>query len=336
MNGSFDAVLSWMSALSEPARVRVLRLVEQHELSVAELCQVLQLPQSTTSRHLKHLCDEGWLEPRKDGRNRYYRMRRSQLGSPARKFWKLVREQFDEDASSHEDDARLERVMQERQTQSQAFFASSAGRWDKLRSELFGEHVALTAIGALLQDQVVADLGCGTGQLLELIAPFCEHAFGVDQSAAMIKSARQRLKSLSKVTLLRTSLEELPLEEASLDTALMVLVLHHLPQPTQTLAEALRALRPGGRLIVLDMQAHEREDYRQQMGHIWLGFSAEQLRSWFTEVGFARFTYTPFSPNPNAKGPSLFVGVGYKTASAGASGLGFSKPQSERQRGTLN
>lgn len=336
MNGSIEAVLSWMSALSDPVRIRLLRLAEQHELSVAEISQVLQLPQSTTSRHLKHLCDEGWLEPRKDGRNRYYKMRREQLSSQTRKFWKLVRGQFDEDASSSEDDARLERVMQDRQTQSQAFFASSAGRWDKLRAELFGEHVALAAIAALLEDQVIADLGCGTGQLLELLAPFCQHAYGVDQSAAMIKSARQRLKAFQDVTLLRAGLEELPLEDATLDAALMVLVLHHLPRPIQALSEALRALRPGGRLIVLDMQAHEREDYRQHMGHIWLGFAEEKLSSWFHEAGFARFRYTPFSPNPIAKGPSLFVGIGHKHGATTTPALGFSNPKAGRQRRSLN
>jgi ArsR family transcriptional regulator len=130
-----------MSDLGDLTRVRMLHACDQQELNVAELCAVLQVPQSTASRHLKVLSENQWLDSRREGTSRLYRVNKAQLPSPARRLWKLIEQQCAEDGSLRDDEARLERVLLERQTQSQAFFASSAGQWDKLRSDLFGAHV---------------------------------------------------------------------------------------------------------------------------------------------------------------------------------------------------
>lgn len=297
-----------MSSLGELTRVRLVRACEQNELSVAEICAVLQLPQSTASRHLKVLTEDGWLAARRDGTSRYYRGNREQLPLAARKLWKLVRAQCDAEAWLREDEARLESVLLQRQSQSQAFFASSAGQWDKLRTELFGQHFEVSSFLALLDPRAtVGDLGCGTGRTAELLAEFVGRVVAVDASGAMIRAARRRLRGLKNVELHRASLDELPLEDNVLDAAFLNLVLHHVGDPARALAEVARVLAPDCRVVIVDMQRHEREDYRRQMGHVWLGFEASQVQLWLEQAGFSDVRYVQLPPDPAAKGPPLFV-----------------------------
>jgi ArsR family transcriptional regulator len=307
MNGS-TAIFGWMASLSDQTRARALRALERQELAVAELCDVLQLPQSTVSRHLKVLADEGWIGSRREGTSRLYRMSGAELGPAARKLWGLLREQLGQGETARQDDQRLERVLAARRTGSQAFFASSAGQWDRLREELFGRSFDLRALPALLdEDWRVGDLGCGTGRIAEALAPFVAQVIAVDSSAAMLKAARHRLGGLANVELRRGEMERLPLEDCSLDAAVMALVLPYLPEPDRALAEAARVLAPGGRLLLVDMQPHEHAEYRQQMGHLWLGFPEQQTRGWLEAAGFSRILYRPLPPEGGARGPALFA-----------------------------
>jgi ubiquinone/menaquinone biosynthesis C-methylase UbiE len=139
------------------------------------------------------------------------------------------------------------------------------------------------------------------------LAPFVRRVIGVDQSRAMLVSARRRLSGLENVELRSGDLEALPIEDGELDAAAVVLVLHYAVDPPRTLAEAHRALRPGGRLLVVDMVPHEHEDYRQQMGHLWQGFSADHIGGWLEEVGFKRCRYRLLATDPKARGPGLFT-----------------------------
>ncbi|MGC4121949.1 MAG: methyltransferase domain-containing protein [Myxococcales bacterium] len=208
-------------------------------------------------------------------------------------------------------------MLSARQTRSQAFFATSAGQWDKLRGELFGPGLEIPLLAGLLDASwTVGDLGCGTGGLLEALSPFVSEVVGVDSSAAMLAAARKRLSRLSNVRLERGAMEALPLDDASLDAALIILVLHHLSDPARALAEAARVLKPGGRLVVMDMQPHDRAEYRAQMGHVWLGFEAAQIERWLTEAGFEAPRVRPLPPSPNVKGPPLFAAAARRIASS--------------------
>lgn len=307
------AILGWMASLGDVTRVRALRLLERQELSVAELCDVLQLPQSTVSRHLKVLSDDSWVECRRDGTSRLYAMAEDRP-QPARRLWTLLREQVGENGQASSDDQRLERVLSARQTRSQAFFATSAGQWDKLRGELFGPGLEVPLLAGLLDPSwTVGDLGCGTGGLLEALSPFVAGVVGVDSSAAMLAAAKKRTARLPNVRLERGAMESLPLDDASLDAALVVLVLHHLPEPARAIAEAARVLKPGGRLVVMDMQPHDRAEYRAQMGHVWLGFEPAQLDRWLAETGFESSRVHPLPPSPNVKGPPLFAATALRS-----------------------
>jgi ubiquinone/menaquinone biosynthesis C-methylase UbiE len=204
------------------------------------------------------------------------------------------------------DARRLARVLDARRATSQAFFAGAAREWGRLRDDLFGASTPAKALLGLLDPAwVVADLGCGTGHVSSLVAPFVHRVIGVDASAAMLAAAEDLVPA--SVDLRQGALEALPIGDAEVDLVLLVLVLHHVPDPARALAEAARVLKPGGRLIVVDMQPHDREDYRQRMGHVWLGFGEPQIIRLLQGARFAAPRVVPLVPEASAEGPPLFL-----------------------------
>ena len=307
------AIFDDLAALGDAIRSRVLLALERQELTVSELCSVLQLPQSTVSRHLKTLSDSGWAASRRDGTSRYYTLALNGNGSHARKLWSLVRDQIAGTPAAAQDARRLATVLTRRRTASQAFFATSAGQWDRLRDELFGPGLSSQAIASLLDpDWTLGDLGCGTGQMTMTLAPFVARVIAVDGSGEMLQAAKRRLRGFDNIELRRGDLESLPIDDRSLDAAVVALVLHHVPDPARVLAEAARVLKPGGRVLVVDMLPHDREEYRRQMGHVWLGFSEDQVTRWLEAAGFTRTRVVALAALPQAKGPGLFVASGMR------------------------
>lgn len=308
-------IVDTLSALSDPVRCRMVWLLDHQELTVSELCDVLQLPQSTVSRQLKTLFDAGWVTSRREGTSRYYSRTVQDVRSAADEIWRVTRVEMDGRTGADQDRRRLARVLAGRQQTSREFFATAAGKWDRLRDDLFGANVAVRALPALLPpDWVVADLGCGTGALVAAVAPHVARVIGVDASDEMLGAARARVGHAANVEWRTGTLEALPLESASLDAATMMLVWHHLSSPATALNEARRVLKPGGRLLVVDMLPHDREEYRAQMGHVWLGFAEEHARRLLSAAGFDRIRVHALPPTPEAKGPSLFAAVASRAA----------------------
>jgi ArsR family transcriptional regulator len=292
----------------------MLLLLDRNELTVSELCAVLQLPQSTVSRHLKTLLDAGWVTSRKEATSRYYTLMADSRGPAARRLWVVLRDQFGTSAAADQDARRLKTVISGRQTKSREFFESAAGQWDKLREELFGRASHLQALPGLLDPQwTVGDLGCGTGHAASALAPFVHRVLAVDRSGEMLQAARRRLREYPNVEVRRGELESLPIGEGELDAATLLLVLHHVSGPADALREAARVLKPGGRILICDMLPHEREEYRQQMGHIWLGFGEDQMRGLLVDAGFSGVKIVPLASNTAAKGPALFVASARKS-----------------------
>src|SRR5205085_9183568 len=214
------AILDHLSSLADPTRSRILLLLDRQELTVTELCVVMQLPQSTVSRHLKALADSGWVTARAEGTSNLYTMTREDLDPAARRLWLLVREQVGSSSAAAQDQRRLHAALAERRTKSQEFFSSSAGQWDRLREELFGSRFHLAALAALADPEwVVGDLGCGTGEVSAALAPFVARVVAVDASAAMLQAAKKRLHEFANVDLRRGELEALPIDNARLDAA---------------------------------------------------------------------------------------------------------------------
>jgi SAM-dependent methyltransferase len=315
MNKTFSqpkALLSWMGTLSDPTRLRLLRLLERQELGVAELCDVLQLPQSTVSRHLKVLGDEGWVKSRAEGTTRFYRMVDDKDGAP-RRLWTIAREETGGWATLEQDQLRLTRRLAARRPAAEAFFAGAAGEWDRLRQELYGDTFTHAALLSLLpNDWDVADLGCGTGYTAAALAPHVKTVVGVDQSAAMLGAARKRTADFPNVDLRQGSLEALPLDDDSVDAVLLVLALTYVTDPQRALSEASRVLRSGGRVVVVDLLRHDREDFQRKMEQASLGFDPEALAEMLREVGLGGGSVRTRTPAPNAKGPALVLATGTK------------------------
>src|SRR5882762_4628570 len=175
MNSRAPAILDHLAALADTTRSRVLLLLDRHELTVSELCSIVQLPQSTVSRHLKALADAGWITARAEGTSNLYAMTRDEMDASARRLWLLVREQVGPTRAAAQDQRRLQRALADRRTKSREFFSSSAGQWDRVRDDLFGDRFHLGALAGFADSRwVVGDLGCGTGQVSAALAPFVE------------------------------------------------------------------------------------------------------------------------------------------------------------------
>jgi len=309
-------ILEHMTALSDPTRCRMLLLLEQHELTVSELCAVLQMPQSSVSRHLKTLADDSWITSRRDVTSRYYTMSLDDLDSAASRLWPLIREQVASTTAAAHDQRRLRGVLDRRRVKSREFFATAAGKWDRLREDLFGDTFYLWAVLGLIDPTLtVGDLGCGTGQLAETVAPYVRRVVAVDGSPEMLDAARKRLGEFSNVDVRKGELEALPIADGELDAAMLSLVLHYSAEPVRTLSEVARVCRTGAKLLVVDMLPHHHEEYQQQMGHVWLGFSEKQIVKFLTAAGFDNARVRALPVDPDAKGPALFAAIATRTGS---------------------
>ena len=311
-----DLLIARMESLADPTRLRLLRLLERHELGVADLCDVLQLPQSTVSRHLKVLADQGWVRSRRQATNHLYRTILDELDAPARKLWLLAREQTEDWPTVGQDRLRLAERLRARQTNSEEFFAGAAAEWDRLRGELYGRSFTQAAMLALLPpDTVVADLGCGTAAAAAQVAPHVKQVIAVDNSAAMLKAARKRTAGLDNVDLRRGDLAALPIDDGACDAAILLLALTYVDEPAAVLAEVRRILKPGGRAVVVDLLPHDRDDFRRQMGQVHAGFHPSAFGQMTADAGLASPAVRPLPPEPGVKGPALFIATAVARAS---------------------
>ena len=322
-----------LALLAEPLRLRMLHVLEGQELTVGELGRVLQAPQSTVSRHLKQLAERGWLTRRAARTATLYELLLDDLAPELRSVWVTVRDGSIHEGSPvlKEDRLRAASVVAERTSDSASFFGRVAGEWDEVRTQLFGTRfTALSLAGLLHPNWVVADLGCGTGNVAELLAPWVERVISVDSSEAMLDAARQRLSGVTNIEFVDGDLGATPLPPGSVDAALMTLVLHHLDDPAAAIkhaASSLRASRGGGALQVVDIAAHDREEFRREMGHVWLGFEPATLRKMFEDAGLTRVRVTPLPPEPGTAGPALLAATGWLPTTTGA----FAQPESAKR-----
>lgn len=301
-----DDVVRDLAVFGEPARIRLLAALEAQELAVSELCRIVQLPQSTVSRHLKALQVAGWVRRRAEGTAGLFRADAGQVADDRREVWAAIRASYASTLLAEEDAVRLRAVVEARSMVG--LFSTRAAEWDDVRRTLFGDAFLPAALAALLpRDLRVADLGCGTGAAAVELAPWVGRVIGVDREPAMLEAAAARLANAPNVDLRRGGLEALPLADAEVDAAVCLLVLHHVPELGPVLAEAARVLVPGGRLCVVDMVAHDREEWRHAMNHARRGFSRDGLDASARGAGLEPEGWTPLPVAPEAHGPPLFL-----------------------------
>ena len=278
-------ILEVFKALGDEARLRILRAVEISELSVAEIVQALKMPQSSVSRHLKPLRDSGLLDTRRDGTSVYYR--RGPVFQDVT-FAQLMSEKLAEVPGANRDRAAVDRAIELRRKESTKFFDEIAGRYGSLTQPGGGWQALAAALAAGFSGQTVADIGCGEGDLTMLLARFVKRVVAVDISAQMLRVVQERSAEAGvarRVTVEKGDLEKLPLDTGSIDSAFVSQVLHHAARPGKGLTEAARILKPGGRLILLDLAQHDQEWVRTEWADQWLGFEERELRGWLAEAG---------------------------------------------------
>lgn len=285
-----------LRALSEPTRLRIMRLLAHMELAVGELAQVLGQSQPRVSRHIRILCDAGLAERRKEGswvflRSAVNEQNGPPLGAAAARLLAIAEEEDGAFAARCAEDRRhLAAIRAGREASAEAYFARHAVEWDTLRL-LHGadEPVEAALLGALDGRGLGAflDVGTGTGRMAELLAGRAVQVTALDKSPEMLRIARARLQALpaDKISLVQGDFTALPFADTTFDTVLFHQVLHFAQDPGAVLAEAARVLRPSGRIAVVDLAAHDREELRERHAHARLGFSDEQMLALLREAG---------------------------------------------------
>ena len=292
--------------LGDEARLRLLRVLDRDRFNVKELTGILGLAQSGVSRHLGLLKDANLVVEERDGAYSFYRLSAALRDHAQGPLWPLLEAQFNSASGSallKADDARLQEVLRLRRENFEHLGPDTRDG----RQLVPGRSWAAwsRAMGLLLPPLDVADLGCGEGYLTVETARWAKHVTAVDRSAGVLARAKALAsrKKCSNITWKKGELEKLPIDTATMDVGLLSQALHHAADPAQALGEAARILKPGGRLLILDLRPHDETWVRDKLGDQWLGFSDDQLANMLTRAGFsdvkvtlgARRTNDPFA-----------------------------------------
>jgi ArsR family transcriptional regulator len=283
-----DEISARFRILGDPARLRLLRTLSLDRFNVSELTGILGLAQSGVSRHLGLLKDAGLVAEERDGIYAYYRLARPARGDDP--LWRLLDAEFaraGDTPAARADDARIQEV---RRVRRENFDAHAGPDTRDGRQLVPGRSWAAwsRALGHLLPPLDVADVGCGEGYLTLEAARWARRVVAIDRSAAVLARARQlaERRKITNVTWKRGEIEKLPLPDRSIDVVLLSQTLHHAADPARVLREAARVLRPGGRVLILDLRAHDEGWVRDKLGDRWQGFDEAAITGWLDGAGF--------------------------------------------------
>jgi SAM-dependent methyltransferase len=282
-----ERLLTSLRAAAEPTRLRVLALAGRGAFCVSEFTEILGQSQPRLSRHLKLLCDCGLLDRVREGANVWFGLPHGEPGAFARD---LVARLPDDDPILEADRRQAARVLAERARVASESFRRQGADWAEMRALGLPAQAVEAALLALVPEADAGrllDIGTGTGRVLELLAPRVSQAIGIDASKAMLALARSRLArpGFAHCSVRLADMYRLPLAEASFDIAVVQMVLHYAEDPPGVLAEVARILRPGGRLIVIDLAHHARNDVATKLAHRWPGFTDAAMRTLLEDVG---------------------------------------------------
>ncbi len=312
-----DRLLSGLRAAADPSRLRLLAICAQGEWTVSELVQIMGQSQPRISRHLKLLAEAELLERFREGSWVFYR--RAQSGAGGRIARSLCRLLPAEDSQLQRDRQRIDAVREARRREAERYFDSHAQAWDSERDlGVDGERVeaVLSELFREERPESLLDIGTGTGHILRVLASHVGNAVGVDIYHDMLKVARAQLdrRELRNCHVRHADMYRLPFADASFAAVTFHQVLHFADDPLAALGEAVRVLRPGGRLIVVDLLQHDQEWLRSERHHRRLGFNETEMANWFRELGL-----TPETPR-QLPGNQLTVVVWTARKSAAARG----------------
>lgn len=294
-----DELLAGLRAAGEETRLRLLFILSRGEFNVSELTTILGQSQPRVSRHLKLMVEAGLVQRYREGAWMLFRL---QTGSGNAELARLLSGYLDAaDPRLARDLERIAQVKALRQAEAQAYFAENAANWSAIRAYHVEEEKAEAVIRKLAGSGRVGryvDLGTGTGRMLELLAPQAEDAIGIDLSREMLSFARASLGNadLDRVQVRQGDICNLGMDDASADLVTLHQVLHFLDEPERAVAEALRILKPGGRLIVADFAPHDLEFLREQFHHRRLGIAHYDMTAWAEAAGGKVIRHEQLSP----------------------------------------
>lgn len=279
------SIVKILRAAADPNRLRILLLLKEEELSVAELQEILVMGQSTISTHLSQLKRAGLVEDRRTGKSNLYRLSPSGAGGVSDELLRQARREIPEAAS---DQATMRRVVKKRQDKMRSFFDSMAGRLGKDYVPGKSWRSLAEALLRLLPPMEIADLGAGDGSFSLLLAQRAANVIAVDSSAKMIEVGREQAKrqGMKNIEFRLGDFEEVPIKDASVDLVFFSQSLHHAQHPERAVHEAWRILRPTGRVVILDLAKHRFEEAREMYADEWLGFSEAELEETLEKAGF--------------------------------------------------
>ena len=279
------SIVKTLRAAADPSRLRILLLLQAEELSVAELQEILVMGQSTISTHLAQLKQAGLAEDRRTGKSSLYRLADGAIEGVVTDLLAKARAELPEAAA---DQAAMRRVVKKRQDRMRAFFDSVAGRMGRDYVPGKSWKGLAEAFLRLLPPATIADLGAGDGTFALLLAQNAQRVVAIDSSEKMLEVGREQAlrAGISNVDFRLGDMEELPIDTASIDLVFFSQSLHHATHPDRALREAARILRPGGRIVILDLARHRFEQARELYADEWLGFTESDIESMLIAAGF--------------------------------------------------
>ena len=271
---------------SDPTRLRLLALLRREELSVAELQEILQMGQSRISSHLSLLRQGNLVVDRKDGKRTFYSFN-TDLAQPLRQLVETVCASLSDFSPANEDEANLARILEKRRRTTEAYFNTIAGRLGKNYCPGRSWEALVHFFLQLTPELEIADLGAGEGILSQLLARRAKKIYCIDNSPRMVEVGTLLAKKhgFSNLSYRLGDIEDVPLPDACVDLSILSQALHHAEHPQAAVNEAVRILRPGGRLLILDLKAHEFEKARELYADRWLGFTQNALAQFLKKAG---------------------------------------------------
>ena len=279
-----SSILHIMRLLSEPTRLRLILLLLEEELTVAELQEILGMGQSRISASLAQLRRQGLVADRRVGKNSYYAAVTS-LIDPLAELLKTGRDELPE---AKRDLRALKLVLHKRRDRAAEYFEKLAGKFGHAYVPGRSWEALAHGLLRLLPPLVIADLGAGEGTLSQLLARSAKKVIAVDNFPKMVKFGSKVAKEngFKNLEYRLGEIEDPPIEKNSVDIALLSQALHHAVSPQRAVDAAFNILKPGGKIIILDLASHTYEQAKKRYAHIWLGFSSVELHELLIKSGF--------------------------------------------------
>jgi ubiquinone/menaquinone biosynthesis C-methylase UbiE len=302
------SILKSLKLISDPSRVRLLLLLEREELSVAELQEILAMGQSRISTHLSQLKNAGLVEDRKQGKHSLYRV-------SDRRLIDMLHSAQSEIPEAAEDALALQLALEKRRDKVRGYFDELAGKFGRNYVPGRSWKGVAEMLLQLMPPLVIADLGAGEGSFSQLLALRAERVIAVDNSAKMVEYGARlaRENGIANVEYRQGDLESPPIEDASIDLAFFSQSLHHALHPERAVAAAARLLKPGGRIVILDLKKHNFEQARELYADTWLGFSEVELRRFLEASGFSEVQSWIVDREAQSPGLETILAMGRKS-----------------------